>query len=242
MRAVVVVMVVVVQQGYQSNVLKQLKKYLDFRRSHGLAVWGSELRDRYMSLLRAEVVKCKVVMVEARQKLRLASSRHEVDECSRLIKQHEDYRKLLVKRVAILESRAEVERRKYWKFIMTQIGASVLRTQRLSRLSAAQVAVRCELTWQGHDYAQWLAVRGSDEQLSEHIRSPQEWRDGVRGTVWVFFDHTPVWLAGTVDQRAVHASFEAASRQSRKLASRKRRAEEKCRAEAVLAEQLAGEE
>ena len=55
----------------------------------------------------------------------------------------------------------------------------------------------------------------------------------------VFFDHTPVWLAGTVDERPIYAQFEAASRQAKKTMSRQRRHAEARAAGQVLAEQAA---
>ena len=55
----------------------------------------------------------------------------------------------------------------------------------------------------------------------------------------VFFDHTPVWLAGTVDERPIYAQFEAASRKARKTMSRQRRQAEARADGQVLAEQQA---
>ena len=56
----------------------------------------------------------------------------------------------------------------------------------------------------------------------------------------VFFDHTPVWLAGTVDERPIYAEFEAAARTARKRMSRQRRQAEARADGQVLAEQHAG--
>ena len=55
-----------------------------------------------------------------------------------------------------------------------------------------------------------------------------------------FFDHTPVWCAGTVDERPIYAEFEAAARTARKRMSRQRRQAEHRADGQVLAEQHAG--
>ena len=58
--------------------LKQLKSYLEYRRSLGLVVLSRELEDRYLSLLRAEVVRCKLMLLEVRGKLQVSGSPDEV--------------------------------------------------------------------------------------------------------------------------------------------------------------------
>ena len=135
-----------------------------------------------------------------------------------------------------MESDTDQQRRKYCTSVLAWVGASALRTQRVTRLTQAQVCQRVELTWQSHDYAQLLAVRGTDEELVEHIRSPTEWRSGLKSTVWVFFDHTPVWCAGTVEERPIYAQFESANCQARKQQSRQRRQAEARGVESVITE------
>ena len=226
-------------ETYQSGVISTLKSFLEFRRMHGLTVYGVVLRDRYMQLLCAEVVKTKCMLLELRDKSKMVSGQVEVDECQSLVAGAEKVHKLLVKRIGVMESSVEKQKRSYWTSVMSWIGASSLRTQRVTRLTPVQVCQRVELTWQSHDYAQWIAVQGSDEQLAEHIRSPIQWRSGLKSTVWVFFDHTPVWLAGAVDERPIYAQFEKASRQARKFRSKQRRQAEKRAVDGVLAEQAA---
>ena len=171
-------------ETYQSGVISTLKSFLEFRRMHGLTVYGVVLRDRYMQLLRAEVVKTKCMLLELRDKSKMVSGQVELQECESLVLSAEKVHKLLVKRIGVMESSVEKQKRSYWTSVMAWIGASALRTQRVTRLTPVQVCQRVELTWQSHDYAQWIAVQGSDEQLAEHIRSPIQWRSGLKSTVW----------------------------------------------------------
>ena len=100
------------------------------------------LRDRYVSLLRAEVVKCKLAIVQVRSQLESAKSDEELKEYSRTLKQFTKNRQLLIKRIAVMESPRELKERKYLQYILVWVGASALRTQRVSRLSPAEVCLR----------------------------------------------------------------------------------------------------
>ena len=88
------------RENYQSSVLRALKAFFEWRRSHGITVTSAVLRDRYMALLRAEATKSKVALHELRAKLQSATLQGEVEECSALIKQFDKNRKLLLSRTS----------------------------------------------------------------------------------------------------------------------------------------------
>ena len=136
-----------------------------------------------------------------------------------------------------MASYRETQQHKYWDTVAVMIGASSLKPARVTRLKPQEVQLRVDLTWQSHDWAQYIAVSGSDEQLAEHVRSPSEWRDGLQSIVWVFWDHAPIWCSPGVAERPLYSEVEAASRQQRKVMSRKRRKWEKDAISEVLVAQ-----
>ena len=70
---------------------------------------------------------------------------------------------------------------------MISIGPTTMTVQRATQLSPAHIKLRVQLTWQSFGRAQWVAVKGTDEELAELVVSPVLWRKQLPNTVWVFF-------------------------------------------------------
>ena len=52
------------KETYQSDVVKEMKRFFEYKRSVGKTVYGAVLRDHYVALLRQAVVRCKCATVE----------------------------------------------------------------------------------------------------------------------------------------------------------------------------------
>ena len=208
-------------ETYQSEVLANLKCYLEYKRTMGVTVYGAVLRDHYVGLLRQYIVRAKCALVELQSKVQLLGLDDEqVQECKVMVAKMEKSRSQLVHRVKIMDGAGELKSLKYWSSVLARIGGSGLKPARVTKLSPAAVELRVKLTWQSHDYCQWLAVHGSDEELVQHVHSPAQWRANLQNTVIVCWDHAPVWCSSLVHERPVYTQAEPLARQARKLLSR----------------------
>ena len=100
-------------------------------------------------------------------------------DMSQLVK----YRQQLLARVDRMQCPSEITKQKYRGRVAASIGACSRTVQRVTQLSQEPIKFRVQLTWQSFDRAQWVAVKGSDEQLAAHIVSPELWRSQLPNTV-----------------------------------------------------------
>ena len=212
-------------EGYQSSVFDALKQWFDGQRSQGQFCSSAWLRDRYISLLEQAVVKRKVQLTEISRALKeLSDSGHISWDDMRSMRQSVDRltseRTQLVARIERMQSASEVSRGTYWRRIMTAVGASRRSQQRVTQLTAQEIQLRVNLTWQGFDRAQWVAVKGSDEDLIMHCASPSVWRSRLQSTVWLFWDHAPVWLKPTGAEQCLISAREIEQSKRRRLQSK----------------------
>ena len=63
---------------------------------------------------------------------------------------------------------------KHFQRVLVNVGAHLRKPQRKTRLSPSEDALRILLNWQSSDRAQRVAVRGTNEELLQQVRSPAE--------------------------------------------------------------------
>ena len=211
---------------YQTPVLKKLRNWFEGQRSQGITVYPAVLRDRYVKYLEQATVEQKTQLLELQGEVEQLQSRGQqlspdaLSQYSAQIQQCQKFRDQLQHRLTVMQSSVELKKGKYWKSVQVAVGAQFRSVQRVTQLTQEQVRSRVSLTWQGFDRAQYLAVSGSDEELIEFTQSPQQWRRQLPQTVWVLWDHAPVWLKPSGSQRVLHSEPEMASKKQRQKSSR----------------------
>ena len=100
------------------------------------------------------------------------------------------------------------------------VGCGKFKGQRMTKLSPNEEYLRVNLTWQSFDRAQYVAVWGNDDELTEVVCDPESWRQNLRSTVWVFWGHSAAWLKSGVDMKVILSEAERRSKVDRKRSSR----------------------
>ena len=231
--------------NYQTSVLQQLKQWFDRERMHGHEVTTSLLKDFYVKFLERQAAVCKAQLIHIGQQtsavqqsaaasgwgsggapLQQEDKQLALQQCTRLKKQQKqltDSREKLEDRIEKMTKSSRKQQDKYFQSVIVAIGAHLRKPGRKTRLSASQEALRVLLTWQSYDRAQYVATQGTDEELLEQVRDPEQWRSNLTHTVWAFWDHVPVWLKVTGDSRVLFSEHERTNEQQRRRLSRKSR-------------------
>ena len=151
-------------ENYQSAVLKSLKSWVDKKRSVGSTVSSMTMRHRYLQLLEQATVARKLELVQLREAIQSAAPDSDLRPLQKAVKVATEYRDQLVSRVAQMQTVKELVSGRYWQTILAQLGCSRYHMQRVTQCPPAEVRNRVRLTWQSFDYAQYVAVNGSDEE------------------------------------------------------------------------------
>jgi hypothetical protein len=194
-------------ENYQSEVIKQLKNFVDLERSRGHTVTVVMLKDHYLKYLTRFAVKYRLMShTEESPKRRAVLLNY-----SHLCMQRHD-------KMQCWDFKAE----KYWdQNVFLKVAACMRAQQRKTQLTADEEWVRCYLTWQSMDRAMWVSCYGSDEELMNHVTDASQWRKGLQSMPLVFWDHVPVWIKVTGSAKVVWSQADANSAAQRKRASRK---------------------
>lgn len=213
--------------NYQSGVLKQLKHWVELKRSVGITTYSATCRSRYIMLLQQEAVRVKAAILELTRQYGAgveavdASAHKEAQEL--LVKYRADFESLQ-KRLRVMNSPSELKNQKYWSRILVQVGCGKYKGQRVTKLSPNEEFDRVRLTWESFDRAQYVAKFGTEQELLEVVRDPESWRANLRSTVWVLWDHSAVWLK-SASGKVVLSEAERVAKHLRKKATRLVRSE-----------------
>ena len=194
--------------GYQSEAVKWLKIWFDEERRHGHEVSRSMMFDFYVKFLERSLAYKRTQFM--------------ANPSDTVLPLHIES---LQSRLSRMEKRNKEVQKYFQHTIIPAVGAVFRKPQRKTRLSPVEEQLRVELTWQGFDRAQWVAMYGTDSDLLEHCKDPQQWREKAWNTVWIFWDHVPVWLLCTGEERTLFSSEESNNWSARKRLSKKVKAQ-----------------
>ncbi len=94
-----------------------------------------------------------------------------------------------------LPKMAKPSTREYWmNRLRIEVGARMLKPQRLLTLTLAEEEHRLYQTWKDFDFRLWNMCFGDLSWLEQHVMDPQSFRDNIKSTVLSWSDQTPFWV------------------------------------------------
>ena len=85
--------------------------------------------------------------------------------------------------------------RDYWmNRLRIEVGARMLKPQRLLTLTLLEEEHRLYQTWRDFDFRLWNMCFGDLSWLEQHVMDPQSFRDNIKSTVLSFSDQIPFWV------------------------------------------------
>ena len=154
----------------------QLKVWVETERAHGHALNMSDLWTQFKFLMEEE---------EQRQ-VHFAATAEDEEARAKA-----ELRRLEVRtRIQKIQSSKEYLK-SFKKALMVHCGCSLLKPQRLVRLSLKEEQVRCELTWQMLDEAIWLVAFGGPSELKDLVLDYRSFDTHRRDCVLGFSDQVP---------------------------------------------------
>ena len=104
--------------------------------------------------------------------------------------------------------------RRYWQArLVHELGAKLLKPQRLVSLSLQEERRRVECSWQAFDFRVHRAAFGDLSFLEQSVMEPKSFRDNLGSTVLCFSDQIPFWIK-VGSTRQLFAQFETQKNKS----------------------------